>query len=64
MYVETYYKFLCPKCNVFNWLCDGNTADCSGVDLSPDCKCWTIFEWREREPYDNEEPENGMGPPV
>ncbi len=30
---ETWYKEFCPKCDTYNWICDGDPTDLSGMDV-------------------------------
>lgn len=34
MRVETWYKIRCDKCNIVNWLCDGDTSDLTQLDIN------------------------------
>jgi len=33
MYIETWYKIWCDKCDAINWLCDGDTSDMTQSDV-------------------------------
>lgn len=39
MYIETWYKIHCPECKTSNWLCDGDTSDCTTTSVEA-CKCY------------------------
>ena len=39
MYIETWYKIFCDKCKTANWFCDGDTSDCTGVNIEA-CQCF------------------------
>lgn len=40
MYIETWYKIHCPNCKKANWLCDGDTSDCTAPSIEA-FKCFS-----------------------
>lgn len=39
MYITTWYEMSCPGCKAINWLCDGDTSDCTVPDIEA-LQCW------------------------
>ena len=38
--METWHRYLCPKCQKNNWICDGDVNDLSQCDIDA-IKCWS-----------------------
>ncbi len=58
MYIETWYKVICPNCKKPNWLCDGDTSDCTAVSVEA-CECFNCdHEFWLSEDYHDEPDED------